>query len=1088
MVKTFRRRRRAVTRIGFFALSLYVPLALAQVDTGTISGTVRDKTGAVVPSASVRFTNAGTGAAQTVQTNAQGIYVSLPLRPGPYDVQVEARGFERVIQHATVSVAQRTVADFTLQVGSTTQTINVQGEVVSLQTESATLSSLQTEHRIETLPLNGPNFAQLMGLSAGVMPAQTQTGIAGGSTPITMKRGVTGYAVNGHRLYENEFLVDGILDNENHNGLGILIFPPEDAIAEFREETSVADAEFGRAGGGIVNIAYKSGTDRYHGDLFEFVRNSDLDARNFFDNPNRPEFRRNQFGGTLGGPLVPGKDTKTYFFVDYQGVRTRRGVTYISTVPTALARTGNFSEYPQTIYDPLTQVALPSGAIQRTAFAGNIIPTDRIDQVGQNLINLYPAPNLSGIANNFLYAPVSAITENDVDAKVDHTFSDKDGGWIRYSLSHTTEFDPGVLPAPAVGGGQPTGTTLSPVNQVVLSETHVFSPQTVNQARFGWSLLNLNSQNLDYGQYLSNQVGIPGSNVAGNSLTSGLPLFSITGLTALGENGFNPAILISDDYQWNDDVTFVRGRHTFKGGFQFLRLQYNAYQSGSLRGAMTFSTAYTSNPAAPSGTGLGAADLLLGKPISGSIVFLNGGPRGFRRSEIAGYFQDTFKATSRLTLNLGLRYENFVDWPWSEVYNRMYQFIPSQDTVAQVGTGGISSTGINGRNDDFAPRIGLAYRIGSKTVYRMAFGTAYCPPTMAITYNLASNPPEAISTAFTNNQFDFAGAQPASQGFSRPAAGVIAGAGLNAIDPHAKTPTSYQWNAAVEQQLPDAILLTLAYVGSKGTFLESYPDVNMPVPGTTAITQRRPYPVFQKILDNENIDNSTYNGLEVSAERHFSRGVDFLLSYTYSHSIDYASGDFGTPMDTYDIRLDRGDSDFDVPNHLVASGTYELPFKSKGRTRFLTNGWQANGILSVYSGLPFSVSSATNTLNNGYGTRANRICGGALPNPTIADWFNLSCFTAPGAQQWGTGGRNILRGPHTRELDFSVFKNFALTSDNSKSLQLRAETFNLFNTPLFNQPAATSGAGGAGTITSAGSPITLQRTSREIQLALKFYF
>jgi hypothetical protein len=318
--------------------------------------------------------------------------------------------------------------------------------------------------------------------------------------------------------------------------------------------------------------------------------------------------------------------------------------------------------------------------------------------------------------------------------------------------------------------------------------------------------------------------------------------------------------------------------------------------------------------------------------------------------------------------------------------------------------------------------------------------------------------------------------------------GVIPGSELNAMDPNAKTPTTYQWNTAIEQQLPASVLITVAYVGTKGTFLQSYPDINMAVPGTTPIAQRRPYPVFQSILSNENIDNSAYNGLQLSAERRFSHGLDFLVSYTYSHGIDYASGNEDTPMDTYDVLLDRGNADYDFPSNLAISSSYQLPFNVKGRLGALTNGWQTNGILSVFSGLPFSVESATNTLNNGYGTRADRICNGALSNPTIADWFDLSCFTAPGPQQWGTSGRNILSGPNTRELDFSIFKNFKLNSSETKNLQFRVETFNLFNTPLFNDPNSTVGAPGAGTVTSAGSPVTLQRTSREIQFALKLYW
>ena len=1056
-----------------------------QVDTGIITGTVQDKSGAVVPDAKVTISNTGTGQTQHLTANSNGLYVSLPLYAGEYDVEVEATGFQKTVQRGRLSVAQRLAVDFTLELGALTQVVNVRSAATRLETETSTLSSLQTETAIRNLPLNGPNFAQLMGLAPGVTPAQTQAGI-GGSVPITMKRGITAYAVNGLRLEYNAYLVDGILNNENHNGFGILIFPPIDAVEEFRQETSVADARFGRGGGGTVNLIYKSGTRHFHGDVFEFLRNDALDARNFFDQ-GKPEFRRNQFGGTLGGPLVPGSSPATFFFFDYQGVRERRGQTFINTVPTLEAHNGDFSAYPQKIFNPLTQTSLPGGGFQRQPFGGNIIPSDFFDPVGQKLLNLYPMPNLPGIANNFVFGAVRTVTENDFDIKVSRTFSGADSGWVRYSRSRSDLFEPGSLPAPAVGGGSPTGTSFQPVDQAVVSETHVFSSRMVNQGRFGWTRLNLHSTNLDFGQFLASDIGIPGSNVAGDNLTSGLPLINITGLTPLGENPFNPAIIVSNDYQWGDDLTYLRARHTFKGGFQLIRLQYNAFQSSALRGMMNFSTAYTLNPASPQGTGLGAADLLLGRPISASIQFIVG-TRGFRQSDVAGYLQDDIKATDKLTLNLGLRYEDFIGWPWTEVHDRMYQFVPSTQLVLQVGTDGIPPSGVHGRNHDFAPRLGFAYQLRPSTVFRAAFGVFYFAPQWDITRNLSSNPPQAIRTAFTNNQFDFSGARLASDGFDRPALGVILNSALNAIDSNAQTPTTYQWNAAVQQQLPASVVMTVAYVGSKGTFLHAFPDINQPVPGTAPIAQRRPFPLFQTILALENIDNSTYNALQVTGERRFSHGLSFLLSYTYSHNIDFGSIQFPGFMDSYHAKLDRGSADYDIRNRFVASWTYQIPLKAAGLLSHVVQGWQVNGILSLYNGLPFSVGSATNTLNIGSGTRADRTCNGTLPSPTVSRWFDVNCFVPPGAQKFGNGGRNILEGPDTKQLDFSFFKNFALNAHETRALQFRVESFNLFNRPQFNNPSSTLGTPDAGTIRSAGSPITLQRTSREIQVAVKLYW
>ncbi len=1072
-------------------LMLTILVAYGQVDTGTVTGVVRDSSGSVVLDAKITVRNLGTGLVQELFTGAEGIYVSPPLRPGEYTIEIEAAGFKRAAKRVLLEVSQRAVVDFDLVVGEMTQEVTVQEATPVLQTENSTLSNLRSEKAIKELPLNGRNFAQLLGLAAGVMPAQTQ--VTG--SPITMKRGVTGNAVNGMRLEENNFLVDGINNSENHNGLGIMIFPPLDAIEEFRVESSVADAQFGRGGGGTVNLTYKSGTKEFHGGVFEFLRNSALDAKNFFDRPNEkiPPFKQNQFGGFLGGRLFPWlKEPKTFFFVDYEGTRVRQAQTYISSVPTAAFREGDFSAAPQRIFDPLTQRPDSAGGFLRDPFPGNRIPADRIDPVGKRILNLYPLPNLgTGLANNYLSNPVRSITGNSFDIKVDHTFSAADAVFVRYSFGGNDLTEPSFLPVPAVGNGPGVpGITSQPVNQVVVSETHIFSPVKVNQARFGFTRLNLKAFNPNFGEYVSEAIGVPGANVPGDVLTSGLTIFSITGLRDLGDNGFSPAVVVSENFQVNDNFNLVHGRHSFKIGGEFQRRRYNAFQSNVLRGTMSFGTAYTSNPAAPQGTGIGSAEVLLGRADSGSIRFLNG-TRGFRRSEYAFYVQDDFKATTKLTFNLGLRYENFAGWPWTEVNDRMYQFIPETQELAQVGTSKAPSrSGVRGDQNNWSPRFGLAYKLAPRTVFRAGYGLFFSAPQLDITRNLASNPPEFIVSAFSNSQFNFGGARPASMGFERPAAGTLEGAVLNAIDPGARAPYVQQWNVSLQHQLPAAVALTAAYVGSKGTKLEARPNINQPVPGTTPISSRRPFPRFDNILSSENRHSSTYHALQVTGERRLAGGLSFLAAYTYSHSIDEASADFIAPMNLRNFRLDRGNSDFDVRHRLVTSWTYELPWNTSGWLNPVVAGWQVNGILSLYDGLPFSVASATNTLNIGSGTRANRLRSGELPenHRTLQRWFDIDAFAAPGPQQFGNGGRNILRGPGTKQLDFSVFKNFYFDPDKIKRLQFRAEFFNLTNTPQFNNPNTTVGAPGAGSISSAGAPLSLQRTSRQIQFALKFYF
>ncbi len=1061
---------------------------LAQVDTGTIAGSIRDASAGVLPGARVAIENAGTRQLVELTANADGLYVSPPLRSGEYVITVAAQGFEKAAKRVELDVSQRAVVDFDLKLGAVTQEINVVEATPLLQTESSTLSNLRSEKSIKDLPLNGRNFAQLLQLSAGVMPAQTQTT----GSPITMKRGVTGNAVNGTRLEENNYLVDGISNIENHNGLGILIFPSVDAIAEFRVESSVSDAQFGRGGGGTVNLIYKSGTRDFHGNLYEFFRNSTLDAKNYFDRASDPipPFKQNQFGGTLGGPLTPWtKDKKTFFFVSYEGLRVRQAQTLISTVPTAAYRTGDFSAAPQRIFDPLTQRQTGSNQFVRDQFPGNRIPAGRIDPVGRNLLNLYPLPNLGlGVANNFLFNPVRSITGDKEDVKIDKTFSERDVAFVRYSHSADDLDEPSFLPAPAVGNGPGVpGPAAQPVNQVVASETHLFSQSFSNEARAGWTRLNLRAFNLNYGKYASQELGVPGGNVPGDILTSGLSIFSISGLRDLGDNGFSPAVVVSDNLQFSDNLNYFRGKHSLKTGADVQRRRYNAFQSDVLRGTMSFSGAYTQDPNARGGTGLGAADSLLGRPASGTIRFLNG-TRGFRRTELGFYVQDVYKATAKLTLTLGLRYENFIGWPWTEVGDRMYQFVPAKQDVVRVGTEGIPRSGVRADNNNFSPRVGLAYRVLPKTVVRSAYGLYYSAPQWDITRNLAANPPAFIVSSFSNDQFDFIGARPLELGFDRPPLGSVQGA-LRAADIDARTSYTQQWNAAVQQELPGSLSLTVAYVGTKGTKLQGYPNINQPTPGTGALAARRPFPRFDNIQAIQNRFDSIYHALQATVERRFARGLGFQLAYTYSHAID-VTGLFGGVMDIRNIRLDRGNAETDVRQRTVASWTYVLPLHGRGLLRQAAEGWQVNGILSLYGGLPFSVGSANNTLNIGSGTRADRLREGSLSSSgrTVQRWFDTEAFATPGLLMFGSGGRNILRGPGTRQVDLSIFKAFPLSQEGTRRIEFRTEAFNLTNTPQFNNPNATFGSAGFGTITAAGAPLTLQRTSRQVQFALKLYF
>jgi hypothetical protein len=858
----------------FVAVLCAVGTAAQIVDTARISGTVRDPSGARIAAAKISVRSETTEWALSLLSSNEGGYITPPLPPGDYELKVEANRFSPLIQHVHLEVAQRESIDVTLKLGKANEAIEVKGAATLLEAESSTLSNERAETAVKNLPLNGRNFAKLMGLTAGVMDVNTQLT---GFLPLASSRGETNYSVNGLRSEENHFLVDGIGNNADNGGLGIVIYPPIDAVQEFRMETSVADARFGHGGGGTINLVFKSGSSKYHGSVFEFLRNSDLDARNFFDK-RKPVFRMNQFGGTFSGPVRAGKDPRTFFFADYEGTRTNQALTYVSTVPTAAMRTGNFSQAPQTIYDPTSQASLAGGGFSRAPFSDNIISHSLIDPVGLNLIQLYPLPNLAGIANNYLYQPARTVTSDEGDFRLDRRFSNTDLGFFRLSVARDDLFQAGSLPPPA-SGGLLSGPLSQPSYQAVLSETHIFAPNTVNIYRFGWSRLEVLGTDINQSQPYAQQIGIPGSNIAGDSTTYGLPLITVTGAAALGTVGGLPVIDITNNYQFDENLSLIRGRHTIQIGGDFTRLQQNVVQTSNRRGSMNFTSAYSSNPAASGGAGLELADLLLGKPVSGSLQFI-AGTRGLRRSDLSAYIQDDHKVNDRVILNFGLRYENYIGYPWREVHNRIYNFAPPSG-VTQAGANGVPSSGVAARNLNFMSRAGLAFRASSKTVIRAAYGIFYSGPRLLSVVHIVTNPPELISTGYTNNQFDFDNAIPASAGFSRSAVGTVLGSPLFAFDPDAHLPYTQQWNATIQYQFASDTLVTAAYVGTAGTHLLGLINVNQPTPGLSlaSLAQRRPYPMFQNIMELADVETSRYHALQLSAEQRLTHGLSFNASY-----------------------------------------------------------------------------------------------------------------------------------------------------------------------------------------------------------------
>lgn len=1059
------------------------PLA-AQIETGMVVGTVQDRSGGLIPNADVTVRSLATGIEAKLVTNESGRYVAPPLKPGDYEITVTASGFKTAVLRVRVEVNQRVGADFTLDVGDAVEKITVEASTQQLETETSTLGNIRPQRAVQELPLNTRNFAALIFLSAGTVPSFDRDA---GGLPGTTRRGVSNASVNGIRPTNdwNSILIEGLDNTENHNAFGAAVFPPVDAIQEFKLQTSAADAQFGRAAGGFTNVVLKSGGRDLHGNLYTFHRNSEFDAKNFFAGPNdNTHFVMNQFGGTLGGPvLLPGYNKsrdKTFFFVSTQIDRRRQALAFISSVPSADMRAGNFTGR-NTVFDPLT-----ISGNTRLPFAGNRIPTDRFNRAGKGLVDYYPNPNLPGNVNNYSSAPGRLYDSHQTDFKIDHQFQPSHSLTFRGSVGNTDIVSGTPLPGPASGD---VGPSEFPVRQIALIDRITISPTMLNEFRAGATRINMQLRQVNEGQNLATSLGIAGVNT-GDLITSGLPRVNITGYRALGDDPFNPGILVSNNFQYEDVLYWTRGTHSFRFGGRVDRRQYNAFQSSAIRGVFNFSGVYTNNPAAAAGTGDGIADTLLGAPINGNINILEG-IRGFRRWEWGFFVQDDWKVAKNLTLNLGLRYELYPQYPWIEVGDRGAQFILGSGELVQTGTGGIPRNGANSDNNNFAPRIGLAYRVTEKTVIRSAYGVYYAAPQFEINRNLSLNPPFAGGNSFANNQLNFAAARKVEQGFDRSFS--AAGASLKALDMNLAMPYVQQWNLNIQHNLPGNSLLTVAYVATKGTKLRDEIDINQPRPGPGAVAARRPYPLYNAIAYTAFRANSNYHGLQATFEKRYAKGLSFLTSYTWGHNIDDAGIFGGDHQDTQNLRLDRGNSPYDTRHTFVSSFNYELPFgrDASGLASAFMRGWQVNGILRLSTGQYLTPTVGPNNLNGAGTQRADVVpgCNWNLANPAPNRWFDTSCFAIPAQYTFGNAARNIIEGPGTRNFDFSVFRNIYLSKgDVPKQLQIRGEFFNVTNTPQFNQPNTTIGTANAATINSAGSPTSFQRVQRQIQLGAKFVF
>jgi len=1071
------------------ALLLCSAPAAAQVDTGAVTGTVKDPSGAVIANAAVKVESSGTGSVVSLLTNTSGIYAQPGLKAGVYSISASAAGFKTVSKTGVeVRIQDRIAVDFELPVGTATSTVTVESSVPALDAETSSLGSVVEEKTIKNLPLNGRNYIQLATLAPGTSPSQQSN-----------ERNT--FVANGARSIQNSYLLDGV-DNKNKivgfdNSSAQSIEPVLDSVQEFKVQTSTFSAEFGQSAGAVVNVTTKSGTNDLHGSAFEFLRNSYLDASPYFQPAQtaKPQFIQNQFGATLGGRII--KD-RTFFFFGWQSSREVNAAPQLGSVPTDAQKSGLFTTQ---IYDPATTALSANGqAYVRSAFAGNRIPTSRFDPVALKLLALYPEPNLSG-KNNFFSNQRERVDNDQFVGRLDHRFSEKDSLFGRYSSSGNTNILPATLPPPA---SQPSIVTPE-AHSFAASETHIFTPALLNEARIGYQETR-ETQKID-GQRLFDQYGIIGA--PDISTVLGLPTFAVSGLTTIGTTG--PGTLLTPatgsgnlpidkqgrTIQVNDNLSWVHGRHTLKFGFDFQQVTLYADSTLNARPVYNFSGVYTQDPQQRSTTGAAFADFLLGQTSAATVSTRSLSES--RQHIYQGYVQDDWKVSSKLTLNFGLRYE--LPLPFYETANHYSNLIlepgPLYGTIldaSAAGVAGYRSSFVDPNRHNFAPRLGFAYQLTRKTVIRAAGGIFYGrDENVPVARRPTNNPPYFIQTTYTSDQID-----PnivLSQGFPSNALdpATVKNPSVNSYLRHSPTPYVQQWNLNLQQDLGKGFVAQLTYVGSSSHDLYYPAQIDQPSPGPGPIQARRPLANYSAVYAYAPFVSSSYESLQAQLERRFSHGLSLLAAYTYAHSIDNGSSqvDLGVaaPQNALNFKTERGNSNFDIRHRLVVSSVYELPF-GKGKpflnssriAGLLIGGWQLTGIFSAQTGLPFTPVLSFDPTNTGTTARPNRIASGALPSGQQGpqSWFDSSAFPSPAAYTFGNSGRNILNGPGFHNIDLGLSRFITLTE--RWNLEFRAEAFNLFNTPEFSLPNATLGVATTGTISTVINP------QREIQLALRLAF
>jgi Carboxypeptidase regulatory-like domain/TonB dependent receptor/TonB-dependent Receptor Plug Domain len=1172
------------TRFKTASLALVFSLsaaAHAQVDTGQVLGTVQDQQGAAVAGAQLTLTNSDENVSLAQRTDSRGGFDFASVKIGKYSLTAEASGFAKVTQtDVVVNIQQNVVANLILKPGSVQSTVEVTTAPAQLQTEDASVGNVVAAKTISDLPLNGRNYTFLAQLSAGVTQAQQDTrGLAANG----------GFSSNGTPPNQNNYLLDGVDNNSNLtdylNGAFYVYLPSVDALQEFKVQTSNFSAEFGRAAGAVLNATTKSGTDRFHGSAFEFLRNDALDARNYFEYGPKGEFRLNQFGFTLGGPifipkLYDGRKHKTYIFGDYQGTRIIQASPITSSVPTALERSSGYTNFTELItgqsgtrtdllgrttavgqvFDPATTRTVTAGQVDpvtgltangsgfvREPFPGNQVPSSRLDPNAVKLLDTFPAPNLAGVFSNYASAPNLVDTINQGDIRLDQVTGQKGQVFGRISYLREPTFIPAPFNTVAAGGAFATGSQVNDSKDDVLGWTYLISPTLVNEARGGYSRIGTSRyQPFASDLTIPGQYGIQGIPQFPNN--GGLPTYNLAGLSQLGASPWLPTSETGTVVQATENITKISGAHSFKGGFAFQRAAISFFQPAYGRGNFTYSGKYTdvantsasqagSNTTIGTGGGnTGLAQLLL-IPTPGTVTgaFNNvGGADGSEASNAADiaitrnyygiYGQDDWKVSSKLTLNLGLRWEfighgvsagdqqaNFVPPTGNQgalflmsnaVCNKnlstSFLALTAQDGIA-IKCSGIPGL-VNTPKSNFAPRVGFAYLLGKHLVLRGAFGLFYGAPNNGdnlgtagnypFSYNFSYNAPDAgHPLTYPNGAIATLESGLSALNFI-PLNVNAEGLGLSGVQLTYKTPYFQADNLAFEYQISPSTTFTLGYVGNQGRHLAVFAgtnNVSQILPPAYNPQLYIPWPDFARGFGYKITGaNGNYNSMQTSIQRRVTSGLGMLANFTWSKCMTDArdgldnniGGYRAVDLPGFGIHGDYNECDYNVPLMFHASGTYELPFgrnkqflgDSPGVVNALVGNWTTNVIATLQSGQPFTVPCTVGTAA-GVGCYALTTGIDRYGQHNVNQWMNPAAFANPAVvTQVGQGGFAALGGegsqvlgPGFHRMDLSFLKQIPIWED--FRAEFRAEIFNLTNTPQFGLP----GFSGPGVVAAPGS-------------------